>query len=561
MKISLMNTKSEVQNALDRLSTGFLPLLRGNAQQKFDQLAVEDFGIPEFTLMENAGRSAALIIEHEYGPMQGQKVVLRCGSGNNGGDGYVVARTLYNRGASVSVNFLNPPGSPAAEKNFLLLQRLETLDNSGRLQLQQGGLSKLSKSDVYVDALFGVGLNRPIQGKIAGMVDALNSAKQPVIALDLPSGIDADTGNPLGPTVCADLTITFSAYKPGLLLGQGPVFSGRTELVPIGIPLPAVLHKSELSLDWISTDGAISSMLPERDLQAHKYSAGMALIIGGSLGFSGAPVMAARAAARAGAGYVACAVPECIHHIVATAMTEIPAICLAESVDGGINTNTAMQTLEPWLNKANALIIGPGLGKYPRTLRFIESILQTFSIPTVVDADALPVAAQILNNTPNQQKPWILTPHAGEFERMTGHSEISDRLGASHHWSNTWNCTLVLKGSPTIICHPHREATVCGRGNSALATAGSGDVLAGLCGGLLAQGCATTEAATCASHIGGFVADQYARNYHPSTMIAGDMMDGIITAMTSLEKRKALNDTSRRNHSESNPQVNTARQP
>ena len=528
-----MNPDFQVQNAFEHLSAGFLPLLRGNTQQQFDQLAVEKFGIPDFLLMENAGRSAALIIEREYGPVEGQKVVLCCGSGNNGGDGYVVARTLYNMGASVSVCFLNPPTSPETKHNFLLLQKLEALDRSGRLQLRQEKSSKLPEADVYVDALFGVGINRPLKGDIISIVKALNATTQPVVALDLPTGIQTDTGYPMGPAVCADMTVTFSAYKPGLLLGQGPTFSGQIELVPIGLPLPAVLHGSELGMDWISTDKAISSMLPNRDLQAHKYSAGMALVIGGSSGFSGAPVMAARAAARAGAGYVACAVPDRIQHIAA-AMTENPVIPLKESPDGGIDTTTALQTLEPWLNKANALIIGPGLGKHPHSLQFVESILQNISIPTVVDADALQVAARLL--TPqNLEKAWILTPHAGEFERMVAPSKILDRLDAVHHWSRKWNCTLVLKGHPTIVCHAHQEAIVCGRGNPALATAGSGDVLAGICGGLLAQGCRAADAAVCASHIGGFAADQYTQNYHPGTMIAGDMMNGIVTALTTLK--------------------------
>ena len=517
------------------LAAGFLPLLRGSAQKKFDQLAIEEFGFSAFTLMENAGRSAAFVIERDFGPMRGCKVVVCCGSGNNGGDGYVLARTLYNQGARVYVISLKPPSTPEAKKNLLLLQKLKSLDPSRRLQFEHGSHKALPAADLYVDSLFGVGLNRPLEGKVVNLVDELNSASSPVVALDMPSGLHADTGVPLGKTVRADLTITFSAYKPGLLFGQGSTYSGRIELVHIGLPLSAIFNDTMSSVDWISTDTAISSALPSRDVQAHKYSAGMVLVIGGSSGFSGAPMLAACAAARVGAGYVACAAPERIQNILATAMTEIPTVGLPECPDGGINSDAALHTLQPWLKKANALVIGPGLGRNSETRHFIQSILQKSTVPTVVDADALPAAVQLLESS-DQEKDWILTPHAGEFKRMIGDSENLDRLDSAHRWSSKWNCTLVLKGHPTIVCHGQNEAVVCGRGNPALATAGTGDVLAGLCGGLLAQGCPAPMAAICASHIGGLAADQYVQINHPGTMIAGDMSQGIVAALTALKK-------------------------
>ncbi|MCY3629551.1 MAG: NAD(P)H-hydrate dehydratase [Bacteroidota bacterium] len=520
----------------DPFAAGFLPLLRGNTQQKFDQLAIETFGFSAFTLMENAGRSAAFTIEREYGPMHGRKVVICSGSGNNGGDGYVVARTLYNQGAFVYVVSLKPPTTPEAKQNWSFLHQLKELDKSDRLQFDDNPHRPLPPADLYVDALLGVGLNRPLQGDVVSLVDELNATNSPVVALDLPSGLHADTGSPLGNAVRADLTITFSAYKPGLLFGQGRAYSGRIELVHIGLPLSAILDKTTSEINWISTDTAISSYLPTRDLQAHKYSAGMVLVIGGSPGLSGAPMLAARAAARVGAGYVACAVPESIQNILATTMTEIPAIRLAECPDGGIEPDDAITALQPWLAKANALVIGPGLGRHPNTQRFVQAILQSCTMPVVVDADALFTAAQLLN-TSNQERNWILTPHAREFERMGSESGKLDRLDSARHWSSRWNCTLVLKGHPTIVCHGQEAAFVCGRGNPSLATAGTGDVLAGLCGGLVAQGCAAPTAAISACHIGGLTADQYSRKHHPGTMIAGDMIDGVVTALTSLRKK------------------------
>ncbi len=519
----------------DPLTIGFLPLLRASAQQKFDQFAIERFGISAFTLMESAGSSSASIIERDFGKMRGRRVVICCGGGNNGGDGFVVARVLYTLGAQVYVKCLKYPSTPEAKQNLLLLEQLKTLDPSDRLILDHDLPESLPKADLYVDALFGVGLNRPLQGEVADLVHALNATSQPIVALDLPSGLHGDTGEPLGVAVRADLTITFSAYKGGLLFGDGSIYSGQTELVSIGLPPHVVLDQSEFNIDWISTDIATATLLPSRDLQAHKYSAGMVLVIGGSSDFSGAPMLTARAAARVGAGYVACAVPKSIQNILTTAMTEIPTIGLTEHKSGGIDTEAALHQLSPWLQKANALIIGPGLGRSPTTEHFIETILQTSKIPVVVDADALVVATQVMKDY-DQERSWILTPHAGEFERMIGDPAPADRLHSAHEWSSKWNCTLVLKGSPTIICHTQNQAVVCGTGNPALATAGTGDVLAGLCGGLLAQGCTTSIAAICASHIGGLASDLYSQNHPSGTMIAGDLVDGVVDALTSLRK-------------------------
>lgn len=524
-----------MSSELDPFVSGFFPLLRGETQQKFDQLAIDEFGFSAFTLMENAGRGASYAIERVYGPVRGRKVVVCCGSGNNGGDGYVVARTLYNHGANVSVIAMEPPYSSKAKQNWGLLKNLEELDPSGRLQVGDYSDCTLPSADLYVDALFGVGLNRPLEERVVALVESLNAAHAPVVALDIPSGLHADTGMPLGTAVRANLTVTFSAYKPGLMFGHGSDYSGQIELVHIGLPLSTILHESPSSIHWITTDAAISSLLPTRDLQVHKYSAGMVLVIGGSSGFSGAPMLAAQAAARVGAGYVACAVPESIQSILAAAMTEIPAIALTESPDGGIDVHAAMNTLQSWLSKANALVIGPGLGRESNTRDFVKTILDSSQVPVVVDADALPTATELLNSSPLERN-WILTPHEGEFRRMAPDSENADRLESAVHWSAKWNCTLVLKGSPTVICHAREEAYICGTGNPALATAGTGDVLAGLCGGLLAQGCSLSTAAVSASHIGGLAADRYSSKQHPGTMIAGDMIEGVVAALTSLGK-------------------------
>lgn len=518
----------------DPQSAGLLPLVCAEGQKILDNLTIEEFGIPPFTLMENAGRGAALIIERSYGPMRGGKVVVYCGSGNNGGDGYVVARILYNRGAHVSVISLKPPTSPEAKSHLLLLQKLQSSDHSDRLQLNPDTLEGPRTVDLYIDALFGIGINRPLKGTAAELVERLNATDSPVVALDIPSGLDADLGLPHGTAVRADLTVTFNSHKPGFFFGKGQTYTGHVSVVHIGIPPSLLTHEAVRPVDWISTDEAISSAIPRRAPQAHKYSAGMVLVIGGSPGLSGAPILCARAAARVGAGYVACAVPKSIQPILAGAMTEIPAIGLSEYSDGGIKAEAAMHTLQPWLAKANALVVGPGLGRNPNTQQFVRALLRECSVPVVVDADALTTAAELLK-THGEPRNWILTPHTGEFKRMTKSRELSrDRLHLAREWASNWNCTLILKGFPSIIGLTKERAVMCSSGNPALATAGTGDVLSGLCGGLLAQGCNSSTAAICATHIGGKTADQYVAKNHPGTMIAGDMIDGISNALYSL---------------------------
>ncbi|MXY07040.1 MAG: NAD(P)H-hydrate dehydratase [Rhodothermaceae bacterium] len=518
----------------DPLLAGFLPLVRADGQKVLDHLTIEEFGIPPFTLMENAGRGAALIIEQNYGPLRGRKVVVYCGSGNNGGDGFVVARILYNRGAHVSVFSLKPPASPEAKNHWLLLQKLQSSDRSDRLHLNAATHDGPRTADLYIDALFGIGINRPLKGVPAGFVERLNATDAPVIALDIPSGLDADLGLPHGTAVRADLTVTFNSHKPGFFVGRGSAYTGHVSVVQIGIPPSLLTHDAVRPVDWISTDEAVSSAIPRRDPQAHKYSAGMVLVIGGSPGLSGAPILSARAAARIGAGYVACAVPKSIQPILAGAMTEIPAIGLSECSDGGINIEAAMHTLQPWLAKASAMVVGPGLGRNPSTQQFVRALLRECSVPVVVDADALVAAAELLKSD-SELRNWILTPHTGEFKRMTNSEEISrDRLHLARKWASNWNCTLILKGFPSIIGLTKERAVVCSSGNPALATAGTGDVLSGLCGGLLAQGCSSSTAAVCATHIGGKTADQYAERNHPGTMIAGDMIEGISDALNSL---------------------------
>ncbi len=510
------------------------PVLTAEAMREADRFTIEDYGVPGFTLMETAGRGAADAIEGVFGPMAGKTVTCLCGKGNNGGDGFVVARVLHARGARVRVVALNGPEAMTddAAHNWRLLERLAEHDDDGRLTLARfenlGQGAAFGQADLHVDALLGTGLTSALRAPILGLVEWLNEQAQPTVALDVPTGLHCDHGGVLGAAVQAALTVTMGALKAGLLLGQGPRLAGRVEVVEIGIPQVALDRAQGLpGCALRPTDAAIRAWLPQRAHDAHKYSAGMALVVAGSPGMTGAPVMASVAAARAGAGYVTCACPEDLQPLLASRLTEVTTLALPAAPGDGLDADGALAALQPRLEKARALLVGPGLGRHPATQAFVLRLLQQVEMPVVVDADGLNALAQAPDLVARHARGrWILTPHAGEFARLAG-SEVdpTDRIRVAQDYARRWQCVLLLKGMPSVVAGPDGAAYVGATGNPALATAGTGDVLAGQCVGLLAQGLSPLRAAVCALHTGGAAADRYAARRPPSSMMATDLLD------------------------------------
>jgi len=512
----------------------FRPVLTAEAMREADRYAIETFGIPGFTLMETAGRGAADHIEQRFGPMASQKVVCFCGKGNNGGDGFVVARVLYTRGADVHVLALSAPDamSEDASLNWTLLERLADQDNAHRLHLARfesvAQLAPYRGAAVYVDALLGTGLSSPLRAPLRDLVAWLNEQPAPTVALDVPTGLHSDHGSILGAAVQASLTVTMGALKTGLLINEGPGAAGRIDVVEIGIPgFVLENHQAGPGCAVLPTDAGIGTWLPERARDAHKYSAGMVLVVGGAPGMTGAPVMASLAAARSGAGYVTCACPEAIQPILAMKMTEVTTLALPASPGGGIDADAAFAALAPVLEKARALLVGPGLGRHPGTQHFIRTLLARTDLPTVVDADGLNALADDPDPIARQAGGrWILTPHAGEFRRLAGADvDLTDRVRVAREYARRWHSVLLLKGMPGLVADPEGTAYLNATGNPALATAGTGDVLAGLCAGLLAQGLSPVRAAVCGLHVGGGAADRYAAHRHGPTMMALDLLE------------------------------------
>lgn len=518
------------------------PVLTADAMREADQYTIETFGVPSFTLMESAGRGAADCIAAAYGPLDNRPVVILCGKGNNGGDGLVVARQLLARGADVHV-VLTADADALREdpaRNLALLQHL-TETEARRLTLHRfDTVEDLDtwttplRPAVFVDALLGTGLTSAVREPLLSLVEWLNEQPAPTVALDVPTGLHSDTGAVLGSAAVADRTITMAALKAGLLIGEGPRVAGTLDVLEIGIPRHALARAAQQpGCAHLTTDDAIRPWLPRRAHDAHKYSVGMALVVGGASEYTGAPVMAARAAARAGAGYVACAAPASVQSVLANHMAHIPTHRLPDDADG-LQPEGALDALAAPLDKARALLVGPGLGRANGTARFVRHLLRTQAQPTVVDADGLNALAGhtdlIARHADGQ---WILTPHAGEFRRLAGHDvDLDDRIRTAQTFAQRWNCVLLLKGMPSLVASPDGAVFVNETGNPALATAGTGDVLAGLCVGFLAQGLPPTQAACCALHVGGAAADRYATREDGRTMTALDLIDQLPSVFT-----------------------------
>lgn len=511
-----------------------VPVLTAAAMRQADETTIESFGIPGFTLMESAGRVAAEVVSEVLEFVDGNAVLILCGKGNNGGDGLVVARQLGQFGYSVDVVIMGGRDSLSddAGANFDLVEKLVDHDDDVDVQIVEfeewNREGRPGDWDVVVDALLGTGLTQELRDPIAGLVDWINESDAAVVAIDMPTGLDTDRGVPLGNCVEADVTVTMGALKVGLVVNDGPDFAGRIEVAEIGIPDFALADAArEAGCAWIADDQDVALWLPDRDRRAHKYSAGMVLAAVGSQKYTGAAVMSTVAALRAGAGYVVAGVPAAIKDSLAEHLVEVALEPLPDT-EGGSISRAALEVLSARLEKADSLLVGCGLGREDETLSFVRDLIAGSDIPGVLDADglyALPGHFDVLKKEPERE--WILTPHWGEFRHLVGDADLdpNDKVTLAARFASEWNCVLLLKGMPSVVGLPSGRVFINSTGNPALATAGTGDVLAGLCAGFLAQGLSPAQAAIAGLHVGGAAADLFAESGDPRTMIASDILD------------------------------------
>jgi hydroxyethylthiazole kinase-like uncharacterized protein yjeF len=479
-------------------------------------------GTPVSVLMGRAGAAVARAAADLIGGTSGRRVVALAGRGNNGGDALDALARLARRGAGAEA---------------LLTSELERLGDEVRrtaaMVRAAGGRvrgftpelagSLLGEADVVLDGLLGTGSSGAPRGLVAQAIIAANAGRAPVIAVDIPSGVDGSTGEVPGEAIRASLTVTFQALKPGHVLPPGSERTGRLEVADIGLPLQEV--------PWgVSEAGDLADLVPVPRAETHKRSRGVLLAIGGSTGMGGAPTLMGRAARRSGAGLLILAVPASIAQRVGQAVPEALTAVLPEA-DGGI-TPAAVDACKRWLDEASAIAIGPGLGRSQATQEAVRGLLAAYHGPAVVDADGL-FALGTGEPLADRKAPTLVTPHAGEFARLAPDAE-GTRLHRAADRARAWGVTVLLKGNDTVIAEPGGRLVVNPTGVPALASGGTGDVLTGLTGALLAQRLDPFDAARLGAWVHGRAGALAAADLSPVSVAAGDVAEHLPPAFREL---------------------------
>ncbi len=537
--------------------------------KRMDQAAIQDRGIPSTVLMERAAQGIIQAIEDlmedaapgrekrlflpevrgevvteegafpftRNGPGQGRTAAVFAGPGNNGGDGVAAAGLLRKAGWTVRCFLVGKREKMTADSREME-RRLNELGGALEDYVPGSGEQEAFAlgADVIVDALFGVGLNSPLREPGASAVRLMNLSDAKVVSADIPSGVETDTGRILGDAVRADVTVTFSMAKPGLYVGKGALFAGKVVVHDIGIPEDII--QGEEYMTHLVTPALAAGWLPRRAADGHKGDFGKVLVVGGSTGYTGAPVLASRGALRSGAGLVSLAVPETVYPIIAAKCDEAMASPLPAGEDGRLGEEALVPLLGALAGK-DAALIGPGLGQDPALDSLICQVLSTVNFPLVVDADGINALSRHMDVLDARRDcPTILTPHDGEFARLGGDLSDGDRLGAARAFAREHGCLLVLKGHRTIVALPNGECFVNTTGNSGMAKGGSGDVLGGILLSLLGQGLDPVRAAVCAVWLHGRAGDLAAADKGEYGMLPSDLVEQLPYAIKEIAVRR-----------------------
>ncbi|MFV0399378.1 MAG: NAD(P)H-hydrate dehydratase [Oscillospiraceae bacterium] len=498
-----------------------------SAQMKEIEAASLEYDLTYSRLMENAGSAAAAFIRRTF-ELEGLNCMVFCGKGNNGGDGFVVARKLYENGANVVVTLVE--GTPAGEAPQQMLDMVNELQIPV-LSLEEHYdriASYLEHADILVDAIYGTGFHGRLLSLPAQAARLINGAIAAVIALDLPSGTEADTGHFDPDAVEADFTVALQLHKPVHIFPSSLALCGRVELVDIGIP-PEVYSGVQSRFVPVD-DRLVWSAIPQRDPESHKGTYGTLLSIAGSLHYRGAAVLSTEAALRTGAGLCCLASIEPVCAAGALRNPEAILLPLPDDGRGCIDADAARPLLAPWLSRSSAVLFGCGLGQPESALALLEHLLATCRVPMVIDADGLNALVenpQLLNTA---AAPLVLTPHPGEMARLCSLSvaEVQkDRYAVALSFARTYNVTLVLKGHETVVASPDGILYLNATGNPGLARGGSGDLLAGMIASLLAQGVEPAMAAVCGVWLHGSAADRCAARRSQYNMLPSDILEDL----------------------------------
>jgi hydroxyethylthiazole kinase-like uncharacterized protein yjeF len=549
------------------------PVISAQQMRQVDRLTVENFDTPSLLLMEAAAEAVAqAITSHFSGDLVGKKARILCGPGNNGGDGAGVGRALARVGVKTDVILFGKVNDTKgdARTNFEIVRRLASFEAGS--SAQPSPLSFLecpsvtdweeiarprATYDIIVDALFGTGLTRPLEGVYLQVIQHLamiraarersSRARPLIVSVDIPSGLNADFADPIGAAVQSDLTVTFTAPKPGNVLPPASHLNGELVIANIGSPC-SLIEPAEQNLFLIDEADARQWLISTRyQPDSYKNTHGHVLVIAGSRGYTGAAALCGNAAMRSGAGLVTIATPASAQSsVVAAAMPEVMTTALAET-DRGAVSDEAVDHVKRLASRATVVAIGPGLSaEDERTRKFVKSVVESRTTPIVIDADALnclaPWPADLRGS---EAHPLVLTPHAGEMRRLIGvtdKSDLTDRVAAARDFAVKHQLILVLKGSRSLVAGPDGRVFVNPTGNAGLGTAGAGDTLTGLIAGFSAQAFATLggdadalSATIAALYIGGLAGDLAAREVGMRTMLASDIQAHFSAAVRSLD--------------------------
>lgn len=490
-----------------------IKLVTAGQMQELDSAAINQYKIASLELMENAGRGTVdTLLDHLLDKPQGREAAVFVGPGNNGGDGLVIARLLAAKMALPTVYLLVPANKLKGDSavNLTRLQefpvKIVELKSEKDLQRIRAGLENCW---IIIDAIFGTGLTREVSGIFAAAVNLINESSCTVVAVDIASGLDSDSGRPLGICVQADITVTFGQAKIGHVIHPGSDFTGFLKVVDIGIPEGAV-EQADIRLELLTDD--VGFWLPPRTPLVHKGNYGHLLIMAGSTGKTGAGLLCGLGALRSGTGLVSLCVPYDLNPVYEANLWEAMTIPLKSAARGFLSIDD-YRVIQDALHAKQAVALGPGIGTAPETAELIFRLYTETDIPMLIDADALNILAAAPERLKKSEGPRILTPHPGEMARLTGKTSAEiqhNRFEIAKEFSVAHKVYLVLKGADTLVCDPDGNLAVNPTGNPGMACGGMGDVLSGIIGGFLAQGVSPWEACCLGVYSHGMSADRLA---------------------------------------------------
>jgi NAD(P)H-hydrate epimerase len=505
-------------------------LVTANEMQEMDRRTITDFGIPGMVLMENAGRGATRFLLEHIPDIENKTVGVIAGRGNNGGDGYVMARYLKQKGVPVKVYLLAKAdrvrGDAAANLKLLKPLNVPVVEIPDEASLP-AYRSEMAGIEVWIDAILGTGLKSDVKGFFKTVIQFINGLNKPVFAVDIPSGLNSDTGQVCGECIRASATATFAFLKTGHTIHPGTQYTGKRKIVDIGIPphiVAEVMPRQRLLKKEL-----IQSYLTPRLPDAHKGTTGHLLVVAGSRGKTGAAAMTTISALRSGAGLVTLGIAETLNLVLESRVLEAMTAPLPETQPGVLG-ESAYDRIINLMEGKKCLAIGPGLGQAEDTQNLVRQIIKFSTIPLVIDADglnSLAGKAQILGKA---RAPVILTPHPGEMARLLGtgvDAVQQDRIKCARNMATGLNVHLILKGAGTVIAHPDGRVFINPSGNAGMASGGMGDVLTGIIAGLIVQGLSPENACQAGVYLHGAAADSLAETIGPYGYLAGDVMNAI----------------------------------